>query len=245
MTHLPWNDVEQPPDDSQAGSPWFYAGTYVEFQSGMEKLLAELERHRASIEGLGLTSSPYEEEVDFIRNMVDWGREKLGEPPAEKTGTVVVNGVSYRSLRYLKAGMLYQAYLVEQQRLQFMKKSHPVPRSVLKSFDARIEQFRNMAEMGKLSGLRPADVFFELTEEAIACTPQKPMPLSPFLPTVTGALEITIVDSALRQRCLPLIDTLDGTGTTEQFDIVIREMSVILENRVREITAFTGKLSGR
>jgi len=58
MPPNPWDNVEQPSDDAVAGSPWFYVDTYMEFQKGLEALLAELETHRNVIQLLGLTSSP-------------------------------------------------------------------------------------------------------------------------------------------------------------------------------------------
>lgn len=76
MPGNPWNSVEQHPDDERAGSPWFFAETYQEFHWGLESLLGELEQHRKAVEQLGLTASPFEEEVDYLRGMVAWGQGK-------------------------------------------------------------------------------------------------------------------------------------------------------------------------
>lgn len=245
MSEYPWDSIEQPPDDDRAGSPWFFAGTYQEFQRGLESLLAELEQHRNAVERIGLTASPFEEEVDYLRGMVEWGSEKLasmGNPPR---GTVTVDGVSYRSLRYLKAGILFRAFEVERQKLAFLAQNQIVPRSVLRSFDARIEQLRGMAEMGKLSGLRPADVLFELIDAQIIPADSSPSPrLVQAVPPPASDSEGSVVDEVLRRRCLPLLRAIDGEGAGDRYDSVIREMSVVLEDRVRELSGYAGNASG-
>ena len=245
MPANPWDAVEQLSDDERAGSPWFFAETYQEFHRGLESLLGEVERHRKAVEQLGLTASPFEEEVDHLRGMVEWGKEKLAAIGDSARGTITVNGVSYGSLRYLKAGVLYRAFEIEKQRSGFLAKNTIVPRSVLRSFDARIEQLRGMSEMGKLSGLRPADVLFELTEAQSAAGDPLPRPrLVQAFPPAASDSEIFVVDEVLRKRCLPLLRAIDGEGARDQYDSVIREMSVVLEDRVREVSGYTGNASG-
>lgn len=244
MQSNPWDNVQQPSDDLVAGSPWFYVETYLEFQKGLEALLAELERHRKVVELLGLTSSLYENEVDRIRRMVEWGKERLNSGSQLRHAEITVSGVTFGSLRYLKAGMLYQAFLVEKQNRDFLAKTKIVPRSVLESFDARIGQLRNMGEMGKLSGLRPAEVLFELLEadEGGGSSPTAKMQSA--LPVPNALVDIPIVDPILRKRCLTILGALEGAGSAEQLDTIIREMSVVLEDRVRELTGYAGKASG-
>lgn len=245
MSENPWDSVEQRPDDERAGSPWFFTETYQEFHRGLESLLRELERHRKAVEELGLSASPFEEEVDYLRGMVEWGKEKLAVVGDSPRGTVTVNGVSYGSLRYLKAGILYRAFEVEKQKSAFLAKNKIVPKSVLRSFDARIEQLRGMSEMGKLSGLRPADVLFELTAAEPAAGVSSPSPrLIPALPPASSDTAVLVVDEVLRKRCLPLLRAIDGEGARDQYDSVIREMSVVLEDRVREVAGYTGNASG-
>jgi hypothetical protein len=245
MAASPWDSVEQHSDDERAGNPWFFAETYLEFHRGLEALLRELEQHRKSVEQLGLTASPFEEEVDYLRGMVEWGKEKLEAMKDSRRGMITVNGVTYGSLRYLKAGILYRAFEVEKQKSAFLAKNKVVPKSVLRSFDARIEQLRGMAEMGKLSGLKPADVLFELTETYAPAGDSPPTPkLVQALPPPASTSEVFVVDEVLRKRCLPLLGAIDGVGGTDQYDTVIREMSVVLEDRVREISGYTGNASG-
>ncbi|WP_018234460.1 TIGR02391 family protein [Thioalkalivibrio thiocyanodenitrificans] len=245
MTENPWDRVEQHPDDESAGTPWFFAETYLEFHRGLEALLQELEKHRQAVEKLGLTASPFEEEVDHLRSMVDWGTERLDATTDSRHGTIAVTGVSYGSLRYLKAGVLYRAFDVAKQRSVLLAKNRVVPRSVLRSFDTRIEQLRGMAEMGKLSGLKPADVLFELTEAQVPAGDLPPPPrLLQALPPSTVVSEVVVVDEVLRKRCLPLLRAIDEVGGNDQYDSVIREMSVVLEDRVREMSRHAGNASG-
>ncbi len=244
MAPNPWDGVEQPSDDTVAGSPWFFVDTYVEFQQGLEALLNELESHRNVVQLLGLESSPYEDEVSRIRGSVDWGKDRLNAAKGSPRASIIVSGVTFCSLRYLKAGVLYRAYLVEKQKREFLAEAKIVPRSVLRSFDVRIEQLRNMGEMGKLSGLRPADVLFELLEASEGPTGKSEARMKPTFPTPTTATDIPVVDPILRKRCLPILGAIEGVGSPDQYDTVIREMSVVLETRVRELTGFLGKASG-
>ena len=239
-----WAGVEQPSDDAGAGSPWFFLETYIEFHQGLRDLLQELERHRQLVQQLGLSASPYEEEVDHLRGMLEWGEAKIKEKKNDSRGMIVVNGVSFGSLRYLKAGILYRAFLVQMQRRDFLSKNTLVPRSVLRSFDDRVAQLRNMGEMGKMSGLRPADVLFEFTEGVETPVADHRPGIEPARPMARPVTDVPIVDEVLRTRCLPLLKVIDGAESPEQFDTVIREMSVVLEDRVREVSGFTGKASG-
>ena len=84
---------------------------------------------------------------------------------------------------------------------------------------------------------------FELIEAGQEASPAVPerRRLSPIL---TSLADIPIVDSVLRERCLTLLGAIDGAGTSEQLDTVVREMSVVLEDRVRELSGFSGKGGG-
>lgn len=244
MNSYPWDSVPQPSDDSVAGSPWFYVETYLEFQKGLEALLAELEGHRSTVQLLGLTSSPYEKEVNRIHRMVEWGKERLDTNNLLPHAEVTVNGVTFGSLRYLKAGVLYRAFQVEKQKRCFLAENKIVPRSVLESFDTRIAQLRNMGEMGKLSGLRPTEVLFELLEADESKSSPPKAGMQPALPIPNAIVDVPIVDPILRKRCLTILGALEDVGSPEQLDTVIREMSVILEDRVRDLTGFVGRASG-
>ena len=122
-----WENVDQPSDDAAAGSPWFFVDTYIEFQKGLEALLSELESHRNIVQLLGLERSPYEEEVGYIRGMVDCGKERLDAAKGAGNASIIVNGITFGSLRYVKAGVLYRAYLVEKQKQEFLAHAKIIP----------------------------------------------------------------------------------------------------------------------
>ncbi len=244
MTPKPWDGVDQPLDETVAGSPWFFVDAYAEFQRGLDALLTELEKHRNAVQLLGLESPPYDEEVARIRGMVDWGKKRLEATHGSPRASITVSDATFGSLRYLKAGVLYLAYLVEKQKRAFLAGAEIVPRSVLRSFDARIEQLQNMGEMGQLGGLRPAAVLLEIFEATMGIRSKSEARIEPAFPTLTTHADVPIIDLVLRKRCLPILAAIEGAGSPEQYDTVIREMSVVLEDRVRALTGFAGKVSG-
>jgi hypothetical protein len=134
--------------------------------------------------------------------------------------------------------------LIEKRR-NVLQQNRFVPRAIIQSFDERIEQLLNLAEQGMLNGLRPADVFFEVVpQENVGLKKEEPTLKSPTTGSKYSTSEIPIVDSILRERCLGLLRAIQEGGSEQQLDSVIREMSVVLEDRVREVSGFTGTLSG-
>lgn len=240
-----WETVKQPPDEKTAGSPWFWVTTYKEFHEGLKSIVQELEKYSGLAESLELESSPYEKEIKRLKDMIDWGEKRLGAEASQSLREITVNGVSYGSLRYLKAGMLFRVSQLFQKKSEVLKKAKTVPRSILQTFDERIQQLLNLAEMGKLNGLKPADVFFDIISsgeqpnEDLKILPQIPPPINQ-----GTSFEVPIIDPVLRKRCLSILDALEEGGASDQYDTIIREMSVILEDRVRELSGYTGKLSG-
>jgi hypothetical protein len=177
--------------------------------------------------------------------MIDWGEKRLGAEASQSFGEITVDGVSYGLLRYLKAGILFRVLQLFQKRDEVLKKAKTVPRSILQTFDERIKQLLNLAEMGMLNGLKPADVFFDIISSDEQ--PNEDLKILPQIPASINqgtSFEVPIIDPVLRKRCLSLLDALEEGGTRDQYDTIIREMSVILEDRVRDLSGYTGKLSG-
>jgi hypothetical protein len=158
-----WVGIEQPHDDQTAGSPWFYISSYREFQKGLILALQEVEKYSELINELELEFSPFEKEKQRLNRMIKWGEDRL-----QKSGQtsdydeIVVSGVTYGSLRYLKAGVLLLAQQLIEKRQNVLRDKRFVPRSIVQSFDERIAQLLNLAEQGMLNGLQPADIFFEM-----------------------------------------------------------------------------------
>ena len=244
--HHTWENVEQPHDAQIAGSPWFYISTYQEFHKGLIVALQELEKYSVLINELELESSPFDKEKHRLEMMIKWGEERLNKRDKQSAfDEIVVSGASYGSLRYLKAGILLRAQQLIDKRYKALRENRSIPRSILQSFDERIEQLLNLAEQGMLNGLRPADIFFEvLPQDEQSSAREEPNLQSPMTGVRYIGSEIPIVDPLLRKRCLGLLRAIAEGGSEEQLDAVIREMSVVLEDRVREVSGYTGKVSG-
>ena len=102
-----WESVDQPDDEQGAGSPWFYVSSYKEFHKGLILAQQELEKYSILVNELELKASPYEKEIKRIKMMIEWGEEHL--KGKEQDDDIFISGVTYGSLRYLKAGALLRA----------------------------------------------------------------------------------------------------------------------------------------
>jgi len=208
-------------------------------------MVQELEKYSDLAKSLELESSPYEKEIRRLKGMIEWGEKRFGTEEGQPSGEITIDGVSYGSLRYLKAGILFRVSQLLQKKAEVLKKHKTVPRSVLQTFDERVQQLINLGEMGMLNALKPADVFFDIIPSAgQPMEDLKILPQIPPSPNQSTAFEVPIIDPVLRKRCLGILNALDDGGTKDQYDMIIREISVILEDRVREMSGYTGKLSG-
>jgi hypothetical protein len=236
-----WDGVKQPSDDAVAGGVWFWKDTYRAFHEGLKIALEEFQNFSEIASQLQLESSPYEKDMNHLERIVSWGEEKLkGNHP-----DVTISGASFLTLRYLRAGALLRAQGLIENRRDFLEKNRIVPNSLLKAYDQKIEQALIIAELGMLKGLRPAELFFEVVPDEPRTTEgATPSRLVGLLGGATYESELVVVDPALRARCLNILNTLDEKGLVTQFDTVIREMSVILEDRVRQLSQCSEKLSG-
>jgi hypothetical protein len=238
-----WENVDQPDDEQGAGSPWFYVSSYKEFHKGLILAQQELEKYSTLVNELELKASPYEKELKRIKRMIEWGEEHL--KGKRQDDDIYINGVTYGSLRYLKAGALLRAQNIIEKRNEVLHKNRFIPQSIVQTYDERIGQLLNLAEQGVFNGLRPANVFFEVSKQAGETNVNEEITL---VSSITGdqynLTEIPIIDSILRERCLGLLRAVLEEGSENRLDTIIREMSVILEDRVRDISGYTGKLTG-
>jgi hypothetical protein len=74
-----WDGVDQPVDEEIAGSPWLYISTYQEFHAGLLAARGELDDYSTLIAEIGLESSPYAEDENWLQWMINWGEQKLKE----------------------------------------------------------------------------------------------------------------------------------------------------------------------
>src|SRR3954451_21220503 len=79
-------------------------------------------------------------QVKRLQTMIVWGDERL-----EKNGTsqIIIGGVSYGSLRYLKTGILLRVSELLKRRKEVISEKGTVPKSILEAFDSRIQQLLN------------------------------------------------------------------------------------------------------
>ena len=234
-------------DRATAGSVWFYSETYRFLHEGLklidkqlDAVVPEFTQIRQEF-GIGDTgSSEFEIQASRIKRMIKWGDHHA----SEDAPSITINGVSWGTLRLLKAGGIAMVRKLEERRDALLKTHRIVPETLLKSIDEMIEKGRNKTEIGMLNGLKPADVLFELgkvqehylqPDQAIQPSPQKAKTV--IFKSDAGV----IVDKELRSRCLDLLRKFDEENNPERLDTVVREMSVILENRVRTLAKLKDK----
>lgn len=235
-----------PPDNAVAGDIVFFADSHRFCIEGLKDLKSHLARFEDVKKTFELEHSAYDELIEHICRIINWAEEKLG-PGVSHSHHFFEYGVSYRSLRLLKAGGFYRLHQREKLRDDLLAKRPDLPRALLASIDEKTAQFRDWLEQGVMNGLRPAEIFFEVTKQAGGQISQlaKETAQNENASTASTPLyleKIPIFDGELRTRCLSLISSLDysikGTGSDKkgtQLDTVVREMSVILESRIREL----------
>lgn len=123
--------------------------------------------------------------------------------------------------------------------------------------DGKIAQLQDRLEQGALNGLRPAEIFFETTKESTTTIGPSKRQVS--IPQVLQETQVApylnaipVMDEALRKRCLPLMASIDSVNSLPNehekntgLDTVVREMSVVLEDRIRNLAGLEdGNLSG-
>lgn len=244
LTH--WDDIKQPPDSGTAGTTWFYKSTYTKIQEGLKSLLNELKEYSNILEGMDIAASPYETQIDRLEQLISWGDNALKLPQS----SITIHSISWLNLRYLKAGLLLLAKNLQAKKREELKKHKALPRSILQAYDEEIKQFLNLAESGMLLGLKPAKIFFEVTDLIREETSSNEKIGLKENDTISGEenvfasddqLGLQIIDSELRERCLALLRKYEQEDFKEKLDTVVREMSVVLENRIKEISGFPEK----
>jgi len=250
------NDQLPPPDDATVGDVWFQRETYRFLADGMRGLADFVKSFQPLEQESALEHSPYGRLVKRIDDMVAWIEERLS---AGSSFPILATGVSFGSLRLLKAGGLFAVQILERKRQDALSHHGSIPKAILAAIDEKIAQQRDMLEQGVFSGLDAAHIFFDVTE---ALTERRPLAAQStgaessrseqpprVLPTYLES--IPILDTVLRDRCMPLIAALDsvtgrsGADTATRLDTVVREMSVVLEDRIRTLANLQGQqLSG-
>lgn len=134
-----WDDYQQPADDTQAGRITFNHHDYEFFQKGLKILLRRLRELDQLSRKLGIRLSPYEKDINRIQTMIEWGEEQLTGIHSAFAG--ISDLVSYKTLRYLKAGLL----LLILEEYDNLKKSN-FPKSLYQIQKDKIEDLKSLAE---------------------------------------------------------------------------------------------------
>jgi len=236
----PWEDKKQPGDEVCAGDVWFYKTTYVVIQEGLKGLLKELRKYDDVVRDLNLAASPYEREMHRLEQLVEWGDERLKMHPHEYD-QIEITRATFGTLRYIKAAILLQVRKHEAKLSQIIERG-PVPQSIVRAFEDKVSELRNLAEQGRLNGLRPIEMFLDLAPQENAgqgpSEGERTSSQRPHLPVVRQ--DIPLTDAELRKRCLNLFDKIDDPNASpsqpqETLDTIVGDMSRILEDRIRQL----------
>jgi hypothetical protein len=234
-------------DDQSAGDIWFYTNTYRFYHEGLQKLLAQLKQLESVKDLFNLDESPLQREINHIERMVTWGDEKLADQ--NNTWGEISPRPSWGSLRLLKAGGLLQIREFEKKKELYLQKHTAVPKKIVQAIDEKLAQMKNLVELGAMNGLEPADVFLELDTLADSQAVPNEHATTPEIHHSTSTIlvesdEMPIIDEQLRSRCLTTLRTIEAEKDDDKLDTVVREMSVILEDRVRTVANISEKLIG-
>jgi len=234
-------------DDQIVGDVWFSVETYKFFHDGIVKLLHQLKKYETAKETFELEEQPLERIIIHLENMVEWGNQQLAQ--SSNKWREINPTPSYGSLRLYKAGGLLQIEDYERQKEEYIRNNSPVPKKVIQAIEEKLNRMKNTIELGAMNGLEPADIFVELSKSSQLQTTSsakvEAVATSQSIPTVlVESDEIPIFDEELRSRCLYLLRTLEDEKDEKKLDIVVREMSVILEERVRIVANISEKLTG-
>jgi hypothetical protein len=99
--------------------------------------------------------------------MIDWGAERLAKLTSEHDD-LYVNGVTFGSLHYLKAGVVLQVLEAEE---ALQREVGRLPSGVVATRRRSISKMKEFAQMGMLAEVEPADCLWEIAPSAPVRTP--------------------------------------------------------------------------
>ena len=139
---------------------------------------------------------------------------------------------SHKSVRYLKAGLLFKQLQLEENINKIKSEHGGIPDLALTSFEEQIQHIKKDSELGFFKNTKPADIFMSIL------LPKDKKTISLDQKTTTLPLSnFPFVDKELQGRCGSLLALADTNfETINQYDSVLREAATILENRVKQKT---------
>jgi hypothetical protein len=143
-------------DNTTVGDAHYKRPEYEAVQEALKLLEAKLSSwNRVAMEN-GALEPPYEQEVNDLKNIIEWGEERLSN---QSTGMVHLLGISVGNTRYLKAALIHAAWFHEKEINQTTKDTWPS--AVIDRIRSRVRKFHQFAEeitqppAGILEELRP------------------------------------------------------------------------------------------
>ena len=129
------------PDNTNLGDRSWDHSSYAFVQSALELLHAKLSSWNTIAITHGALALPYIEDVDNLKVMVNWGKERLSEQDQHK---ITVRGITVGSIRYLKAALLHAAWHFELEAAKNTMDSWPG--TVVETVRGRARRYQELAD---------------------------------------------------------------------------------------------------
>src|ERR1044071_9190405 len=141
-------------DQTRAGDFEFSKAKYTLVKQGLELLREEIRIWNERALQHGAASAPYEEDLALLENMISYGAERLSRVDSR---SVLIDGMSIGSLRYIKAGLVLmlarrEGQIAEQQREGW-------PSGVLDAMRSGMEE---LIKLSQGFDVPPADILEEI-----------------------------------------------------------------------------------
>lgn len=127
-------------DTTRAGDGRYDRAEYEVIQDALKILEAKIGAwNRVAVEN-GALEPPYAREAKDLRNMIEWGEERL----SKGADVVLVSGISVGSTRYLKAALIHAAWFREKEINDTAKETWPP--AVVEAMRGRVRRYHQFAD---------------------------------------------------------------------------------------------------
>lgn len=229
--------------DSEIVSIWLSKRGFEFYHESLKRMRAGIAEFEALADRADVRESPFKDLLYEIDVMAKAGEKILNEDndPHERH----LRGISYRQLRIYKTAAMRAIKAKEVDRDSLATKKD-VPRALIETLDQEIKDLRDKTETGVFNGLNPAEIFIEPSGTSEALSQQsKPGTSNGRASEIKHTISIQnvlVFDDELRSRTLDLLN--NAGDNNEKLDRVVREMSVVLEDRVRRISGLPHNVIG-
>ncbi len=209
--------------------------------SGLQRYRPFLEQMRGIEVRFRLERSPVTQEIEKLDRMVAYCNKVLAELAK---GTHGFYSITYGSLRWLKAGMLFEIAALKKERDQCVSQRGVMPRIVLESINSKIASLENLAEQGIFNGLVPIQLVVA-SAEPVPLRIEVADSMHHDVSSPSCVMRVELMDPELLRRCGDLYEKFaDSPEHQDRFDTVLREASTVLEDRIREVSGLAQNLIG-